>query len=684
MEGLFALLYAAWIGVRLLHPDLWHVYTGGEKPMDFAYLNAVIKSAWFPPYNPWFAGSKMNYYYFGSVFVGTLIKLIGTLPTIAYNLAVPLLCAMTGLGAFSVAYNLFGGRRRGALVAGTSGLVFTLLLGNLGVVHFVRGKLIEQGGELIPSTIPGFPEMVAMIRGWLRVAFTDAALEISARASSWYWHPTRIIPASPGEVGPITEFPAFTFLYGDLHVNMIALPLVLLALAVIVYWVRTSRPHWGSILIGGLVIGALLPTHTWDYPTYLVLALAGLAVGAWAWPGQTLRNRVRAWGWRVALLVGLTLVLYLPYMRNYVAGYTSASKWEGSRTPLEIYFWIHGIQLFPLLTYLLAEVWRLRRVVQRDTWMIAAGGLLVVVALGLFALGYRVALLVIPVAALAALPILAPWMPAERRLLWLMVGLAMALSLAVEVIVLAGDVGRMNTVFRFYQQAWVLLSIAAAVSLAWLEERVLPRLQPELRQVWWIVMALLVFGGALFLPFGARARAMDRISPDTGLTLDGMAFMQYSTAFDPGADREVSLAGDYAAIRWLQDNVEGSPVILEGLGQREYLWANRVSVYTGLPAVVGWSWHQRQQRVALAETMVGQRRGDVDICYSTSETAYALELLNRYGVRYIYVGDYERAYYDPLGLAKFDALAREGALRLVYDAQGVKIYEVAQRISGTD
>ena len=85
IEGLACSLYIAWIGVRLLHPDLWHPSLGGEKPMDFAYLNAVIKSTWFPPYNPWFAGSVINYYYFGFVLVGTLIKLMGTvrpLPTI--------------------------------------------------------------------------------------------------------------------------------------------------------------------------------------------------------------------------------------------------------------------------------------------------------------------------------------------------------------------------------------------------------------------------------------------------------------------------------------------------------------------------------------------------------------------------------------------------------------------------
>ena len=697
-EGLFALLYVVWIGARLLHPDLWHPIVGGEKPMDFAYLNAVTKSTWFPPYNPWFSGGYLNYYYFGFVIVGTLIKLIGTVPAIAYNLAVPLFFALTGVGAFSVAYNLFGGRRRGAWLAGVTSLVFTVLLGNLGVVRLIRGALISLGGEPFPSTIPGFAETAAMFRGLWEVIAHGAMLPL--RTESWYWNPTRIIPAAPGEVGPITEFPAFTFLYADPHVNMIALPLTLLALAVIVYWASTSRPHWASLLIGSLVIGALYPTHTWDYPTYLVLGLAGLALGALRlWKSPRLPKSVWAFAWRALLLIGLSLLFYLPYIQNYAAGYTSISKWEGSRTPAVIYFWIHGVMLFPLLTYMLIEVRRLvvRPAREGQSLSIVHCSLFIgslLIALVLFFLGYHVALVVVPIAALAALLVLAPGLPSEQRLLWLMVGLAMALSLVVEVVVLAGDIGRMNTVFRFYQQVWILLCIAAAVSLAWVRERAQdwrPERCPEpvactepgrsegRRQLWWGGMAALILGGALFLPFGLRARAIDRMTPDVGLTLDGMAFMEHGIVFDGNPEqggREISLAGDYAAIRWMQDNIQGSPVILEGLGYREYLWCNRVSIHTGLPAVIGWRWHQVQQRTVLPSSVVDWRRDDVNECYNTTDVARAQDILALYGVRYVYVGDYERAYYDAEGLNKFDEMVAQGYLRVVYDAQGVRIYEV--------
>jgi YYY domain-containing protein len=673
-EGLFALLFLVWIGVRFLQPDLWHPVVGGEKPMNFAYLNAVIKSTWFPPYNPWFSGSTINYYYFGYVIVGALIKLIGTVPAIAYNLAVPLLYALTGVGAFSVAYNLFGGHRRGALLAGTMALVFAVVLGNLGVVRLIRESLITLSGDTFPSTVPVFAETVAMFRGLWEVIAHGARLPV--RPESWYWYPTRIIPSETGN--PIAEFPVFTFLYADLHAHVIAFPLTLLALALVVYWAYDRRPHWSSLLIGAIAIGALWPTNSWDFPTYLVLGIVALAVGAF---GGLRQSSVRSFAWRVIWLVGLSLLLYVPYFQHYAAGYSSIERWEGLHTPGNIYLWIHGILLFPLLTRLLIEVCRTGKRLWSGRGVgpaVVSLGLLVFALLG-FTMGIEVALVTVPIGALAAYVILVPGMPSRRRLFWFIVGTSMALGLAVEIVVLKGDIGRQNTVFKFYLQAWIMLSITAGVSLALVHERS-RRWRSEWRQLWWIGMGALIFGGALFLPYGIRARATDRMSPQVGLTMDGMAFMEYGVVWDgepSQGGQEISLSGDYAAILWMQDNIQGSPVILEGLGHREYLWANRVSIYTGLPSVVGWRWHEVQQYAALPSQIVEWRRDDVRDCYTTADISQAQRILARYGVRYIYVGEYERAYYASTGgLDKFDQMVVLGLLRVVYDAQGVRIYEV--------
>jgi uncharacterized membrane protein len=94
------------LAIRLTNPDLWHDTYGGEKPMNFAYFNAVLRSTIFPPYDPWYAGGFLNYYYFGYVIVGVPTLLLKIMPSIAYNLILPTLFATAGIGAFSVAFSV--------------------------------------------------------------------------------------------------------------------------------------------------------------------------------------------------------------------------------------------------------------------------------------------------------------------------------------------------------------------------------------------------------------------------------------------------------------------------------------------------------------------------------------------------------------------------------------------------
>ena len=147
--------------------------------------------------------------------------------------------------------------------------------------------------------------------------------------------------------------------------------------------------------------------------------------------------------------------------------------------------------------------------------------------------------------------------------------------------------------------------------------------------------------------------------------MEGVAFREHSGDL-------IYLAADYEGIRWLQENVAGSPVVLEAVTP-SYRWGGRVSMYTGLPSVIGWQWHQEQQRWGYAYE-VGRRIRDVQTIYSTDDVEVALGVMRKYGVRYVYLGHLERIYF-PEGMEKFeDGLG--GALEKVFDNGETAVYRV--------
>ncbi len=142
-------------------------------------------------------------------------------------------------------------------------------------------------------------------------------------------------------------------------------------------------------------------------------------------------------------------------------------------------------------------------------------------------------------------------------------------------------------------------------------------------------------------------------------------------------ERTLDLKWDKEAILWLLENVGGSPVILEANGPL-YHWTSRVSIYTGLPTVIGWDWHQKQQRMLMPGGTIEGRIDDVRTLYTTQDDQTALSLLRQYGVSLIYVGQMEKAVYGEAGLAKFDRWVEQGILQLVHSNQEVKIYRLVQ------
>ena len=732
IEGLFLTFFVVMLLIRLGNPDLWHPWKGGEKPMDFSYFNAVLKSTSFPPYDPWFAGGYINYYYYGFVIVGVLVKFLGILPSFAYNLILPTLFAMVAMGAFSIVWNLIRpktedrrplsykgdiwskvGLSPRQFVGAISGALGMVVLANLGIL-----RMIVQGYQRLAVSAEDiaaagfFSKFIWSIEGIFK-AFTGTPLPY--RLDEWYWNPSRVIGAEHGN--PITEFPFFTFLYADLHAHMIALPIALLvvawALSVVLgkAWARNGQRSLLqiglSLLLGGLAIGAMYPVNLSDIYTYLPLGAVAVSYAIWRyWQVRTpaareqdfFRNLKRSSILLavVVLLVLLSNGLYQPYAQWYSQGYSEVKIWSGSHTPISDYLTHWGLFLFVIVSWMFYETvdWMsktpasaLRKLepYRGLIWggLLAIGFLILALGLNLpqdnlggdqfpFGRGVHIVWFVLPLAVWAGVLLLRPDQPDTKRFVLFLIGTSLMLTLTIEVVYVIGDIGRMNSVFKFYLQAWTFLSVSAAAAFGWLLSG-LPSWKPGRRLVWQIALIFLVAAAALYPLLGSFAKIQDRMAEDAPHTLDGMTYMQYATYHDEGA--ALVLAEDYNAIRWMQDNIVGSPVIVEA-NQVEYHWGTRYTINTGLPGVVGWNWHMRQQRTIAPHDWVYERVDGVHELYQTEDIEWARDFLKRYDVSYIVLGQLERAKYAGPGLEKF--ISYEGVLwKEVFRDGETVIYQVS-------
>jgi YYY domain-containing protein len=517
-ELLFVALFVGWALVRALNPDL----TATEKPMEMAFLSAVMRSEQFPANDPWLSGYAISYYHFGYILIGTLGNLSGVSNGLAFNLGVALLFALTGVGAFGVAYELVAARgaRRAALYVGLLACTFAVIMGNLGTA------LIE---------VPYHTRASADYLAFFNVEERDGtpggcAPSGSADPATWcYWwwfRQSRIVrdldlSGNPIAIQPITEFPQFSFVLADMHPHVLALPFACLALALMLNLVLNRRRlHFWEFALYALCVGGMVFLNSWD-AVYIVLLIGAEAL-------RRLINNGTGWftsedwlgiGAFAVGLAALTALLYLPFFigfRSQAAGIVPNLLWP---TRVQNYLLMFGTFVFILGAFLLVEA---RRAGTRlNTAFALRAGVIVLALLALAMVlmgvvawvrpdtrgavfqavddsgGFGVAalqvllrrgdglplhLLLFTMLLLAAArlfarpPRLEDDAPTEARAVitytpptgfaLLIIAAGIVLSAAPDFAYLRDGFGvRINTVFKLYYQTWLLWSIAAAYAL---------------------------------------------------------------------------------------------------------------------------------------------------------------------------------------------------------------------------
>ena len=813
-EALFTLAFIAWAILRAYASEKI-MPAGGEKFMEIAFLNAILRSPRFPPLDPWLSGYSISYYYFGYVMMALITRLSAVPSAVAFDLYDALLFALSALGAFGLVYNLIPSRHPEAVVC-TAAVGCTAPNSPLPTAHSplptppadahqIRYGLLAAFFLVVISNLEGVLESLRSLgkisdglAAWTGVKqLIETPIAASPLPTNywWWWHASRVIwdndlHGQPIGIENITEFPFFSFLLGDNHPHVLNLPFVLLALALALNLLHARLAGLGDhtplasrnplhTAFGGdcfqflsyaLCLGALGFLNTWDFPIYLVVVALAFALADY--------TRLR----RLSLPDSPPLSSFLlhPFLRAaalfasllaagaalYIFFYISFSSQAGgilpyiySPTRLLNYFIMFGPFLLILIPFLIVSLAQNLRLLGAP----AARRLLIAWLIVLAACASLYALLLLIIRILASLPQLAalgqntliqqalgdltldqallvilqnrlaePWLLllltalitlAAANAIWrihlsppshislptansllpasltpdqlfvpLLIFAGLGLSLSVEFFYLRDSFGlRMNTIFKFYYQTWVMLSCASAYAV-WhlLNSERTPSPLPTARSLpptphfplpqytFFAFVVLLIAAGLVYPVMAVVSRTNGfRGQPD----LDAASALARQNPEDWAAIAWLDQEGLKSPYASLQTSATAVPVILEAPYNGSYNYRGRISAFSGFPTVLGWAYHELQWRGSFDEQ--SRRMADIETIYATHRPQEALDLLRKWQVNYVIVGPTEQAYVQDLcrsgghsctpntALSKFGAL-----LKPVFTQGALTIYQV--------
>ena len=766
-EAVFFLMVLLLGILRSYGPDI----VSYERFMDEGFLASIMRSQHFPPSDMWYSGYSINYYYYAHYIVAMLAKLLGQLPSVAFNTGISMLYGLAAVSLFGITCNIIAWSHRyraqkQATIADIESPKQPLFVDTeeLEQINVHDHKVIAESEQpvliaLENDVTPIYAEKNALRQGIPFALLTIAmALILGNMASTvawyqqhnalqdYYWfNVTRVIPNT------INEFPAFSFLLSDFHAHVLSLPFTLLAIGFAFNFLL--NPEGRGIFIFGrgwrlgltlctaaLSMGGLFVMNGWDLPTYFGLVIISIGIQQWFVHGKSL-----SFHWLMNVFIAiiplgiLAALAYAPFLLFFISpsqgvGIVSLNNRSSVRDEILIYalfvFVFISLLFSNILRHQLAPASELKveatttteneayqdktdqmEAIEPNEQLVVPSNpdqdnylswsfIGILTGLGFVLLGLicqfispnNATLFITLGITLTALVVVLQHINDRAHAFTLFLGaLAFALIVGSEVFylrdVFEASNPRMNTVFKFYFQAWILFSIACSAGLYFLRENihiskflvaplgVVRHVYTAGKVVWTVCFALLLLAGCvypIFAPYN-RLKTFDPTTNKVGLvrtnSLDGMSYLK-------NVDM---LASDYDAIKWLNANVTGTPVLVEAIDPKggDYTNYSRISAFTGLPTLMGWVGHEYQWRVtwlnkSLANTAdFNSRSSDINAMYSDPDNQRVEALLSKYHVEYLYVGQIEHSTYAKANLKRFSSF-----MQVVYNAEGVTIYKV--------
>ncbi|MEM7532440.1 MAG: DUF2298 domain-containing protein [Chloroflexota bacterium] len=727
-ELIFVAAFGFWAWVRIHDPAANHT----EQPMDLMFMNSIRASSTYPPQDAWLSGYAISYYYFGYWILITLARLAGQTTEVAYNVGQACWYGLLLLGCFGIGYNLtaYSTDKAGKRISGAGilcGIFAAIAVGMAGNLQGIMEWLYANGYDVERLAtwfgVYNFPQSANVTNEW----FIDRGW--------WWWRSSRVIEdlsLTGHHIEVIDEFPMFSYLLGDNHPHVIAMPFAILLIGMaqnLVY----SRNAYGDTKVTGLIakirqvsplgltgllltaiaIGSMIFLNTWDFPPYWLLVTVGFGAVLLATGTHNEENTGLPWSTALigtivlgaVFLVG-TVIIYLPY-------FLTAQSQAGGIIPNLFYPTLFPQFIVMFGPMLLAVIALLIIAWHRQTTSVSPVTLSVS-----FILTYGLPVIFLFVSTYMALNtdagsdvlrgvalpegatghgefITARWTDINRlmtfvtigallsftlALVWhmltdvesgdnnnllfslLMVAIGLGLIYAPEFVYLRDNFGtRMNTIFKFYYQGWLLLGISSAYAIVTaliptrnsnIQKGVLLNLSPVLGGL----SILLILGGLIYPFAGVYAKTNGFSS--TNRTFDSVAYIGTGSS-------------EYQAIQWVRENTAPDAVIVEGKGASYRAEYSRISAITGRPTLLGWDGHESQWRGRAYGEMAMGRPEALQTIYTSNRPDEIVAELQKWDVDYVYIGPTERSQY---GILPTHDLVLMRVMDVVFEHGDVRVY----------
>jgi len=612
-ELIFLAVFFVGCYVKCFKPEAY----GTEKFMDYGFMTSMMRSDYMPPEDFWASGTNLNYYYMGQYMATFVTKLSGVTVNVGYNLALMMLMAFCCMMSYSIVYEV---------------MRMTITLRNE-----KRREQISKGNDNIREIGGGYTAFVCHVAGALAgVAVTFAGnmhytifckiiptvqgmlgMEVDS-----YWFPdaTRYIGYNPEtEDKTIHEFPSYSFVLGDLHAHVTNIMFVLTVLGILFAWLLYRRKRMDavktgakvepysrmletfhpSVIVLGFFIGLFQITNYWDFPIYFVVSGAVILFSN-AVIHKFEKETLILTALHAAVVLGMGVIVSLLFNIKFDSMAKGIALCT-DHTPLYQLAVLWGLPVTVLVCFLVSTICKKKK---EEPYHRKKGSQPL-----LFQFIDRLSL---------------------PELFIITIGLCAAgLVLMPEIIYVVDIYGghkRANTMFKFTYQAFIMFGLM----MGYVITKFILLAKNGKQIICGVLTGFLLLGTVGYLGKSVDSWFGNIKDKNRFQGLDAAAFVDNENMYDS------------EAVDWINENIEGRPVMLEAHGN-SYTYANRISVLTGLPTILGWHTHEWLWKDDY--NWVEARKADVEKIYTSTDVNEVRELLETYEVSYIYVGDQEHEAY---------------------------------------